>query len=243
METKKIKSPIIKVGIVILALIIVTIGVKGFMSIFPSERAITNEILTHLYDKYGVEFEVIRLQSLGGGDFVLHCFPRGGRREADYVQARLITMRGGERIREIHDNYFGIKIREDLEADVSDAIEDLPLPKKVFFSTHIGFPNIFDGSKTYADLIQWVSEGNSWSLDVTIVISADSFDESEKEAYAEQIFEKIEQDSSVSGVIIRFYPNEVFEKNTRTNYIELTRQYSNVSTVFIRDINRGIHEP
>ena len=201
----------------ILALIIIfTIGMSGC-------KSKVSIMLEHLQEKYnGQEFIYLSISGtgyFGGGTTIIDCYPKGGDSKADHVWLETWKTKDGEK--KINDTYFGIIIRDDLEAEVLATCSDLPLPMKVYFiSDDMPYDNIFDGSKTYADLKQWINEGNSHRFDIIVSVSADSSDESEKENYAKTIFDKLEKYGYHGVVEIRFYPSETFKKLTRTNYAD-----------------------
>jgi len=207
--------------------IIFIIGVSGCMHNLSHEK----EILAHLEQKYGIEF--ISLGFEVGSNSVMNCYPKGGCPEADRVKANIRVFSDKNTETEFGDTYFGIIIREDLEAEVFDAISDLPLPMKVFFDSETNFNNIFDSTKTYANFKQWRNNGNPWRINATVTVSINDFDNSEKEEYANKIFDIIEEDGFTGGIRVRFYSSEVFEKLTRTNFIELADDI-----VFSRNLNR-----
>jgi len=200
-------------------IIILTIGVSGCMG--QSNKKI---MLEHLEKKYGKEFGVWHVSKSGyfpwGGTPFMDCYPKGGDPETEHVKIEMNKDENGEIT--FRDNYFGILIREDFEEDMLSILADLPLSMKAYYSNSPPFFNeIFDGTKTYADFKQWVKDGNSQGLTITIAVPMDGTDKSEKEEYANQIFEKFEQDVFLYSVDVRFYPSEVFEKITRANFIEL----------------------
>ena len=224
----------------ILSLIaILIIGGTGCINIPLSDSAMKNELLTHLYEKYGVEFEPIKLVR-GGGSNTLYCYPKGGCPEEDRIWVNKERVQGEMYFR---DTYFTIIIREDLEAEVFAAISDLPLPKKVLLEsdTLIFDPsNIFESTKTYADLMQAINDGNaSARFSIAVAISADDLNESEREEYANQIFDRLEKDGFPGLVNILFYPSEAFEKITRSRESQdaLFRQYRDQHTTIGRSIN------
>ena len=217
--------------------IIITIGVSGCMNILQSNES---RMLKHLSQKYNGQ-KFITLYMDGGGYFgqgttKLHCYPKGGDPKADRVWVETWTTKEGERI--IQDSYFGIIIREDLEAEVLAACSGLPLPMKAYLvSGNMCYDDIFDGSKTYADFKQWINDGNSKRLNVTVSVSADGFDKSEKEQYANQIHDKLEKDGFCGFASVLFYPGEAFDQLTRTNHNELAYQYHDEYAIFSESIN------
>jgi len=205
----------------------------------PSREVVTAEILAHLYEKYGVEFTVID-HVRGNGFTDLHVYPVDGCPIADRVRARRITYTYSDEVW-FDDNFFGILIREDVEADILSMLDEFLLEMKVFFHpSSTPFPRMFDGTKTYADLLQWMNEGNHWSFRISIVIPANSLNDTEKEEYAEQIFNKLQVSGFVGSAMIRFSSNEIFERFTRANYNEFTGTYREVVSSFpLGNINLG----
>jgi len=220
-------------GVLSLAILLM-LGVSGCMGI-QSDKVIKEEILAYLGEKYnGQEFEVIGLER--GYSYTLHCYPKGGDPEADRVKAYLSTKEAGVEGRYFSDNYFGILIREDVEAEVLAVISDLSLPMKVYYTSYTfsSYNNIFDGTKTYADLKQ---EDFPY-LDVSIAVFADGLNQSEKEDYAMQIFDKLEDHGQNWFLNVLFYPHEAFGRITRTNSNELAEQYADEYAIFTKIINR-----
>ena len=198
-------------------IIILTIGVSGCMG--QSNKKI---MLEHLEKKYGKEFGVWHVSKSGyfpwGGTPFMDCYPKDGDPETDHVKVEMSPDKT-----HIKDGYFGILIREDVEADVLSYLSDFSLPMKVYYGRSDYYDNIFDGTKTYADYKEWDNEESGFSkrLDVTFAVPIDDTDPSKKEEYADQIFDKLEQNGFYSSITVRFYPSEVFEKITRANFIEL----------------------
>ena len=182
-------------------------------------------ILKHLKAKYGREFirkDMTNSAFFFRGDPVLYGYPKGGDPDTDKVTATMTKGENGKR--EFRDNYFGIMIREDFEADVLAAISDLPQPMKAYSSYNPPYFNeIFDGTKTYADLKQWgIDRGDPKRLDVTIAVPMDGMDKTEKEEYANQVFNKLQQNEYYGLALVCFYPSEVFESITRKNFLDLS---------------------
>jgi len=208
------------------------IGLSGCMNFF---KGVEVPIAEHLREKYGIEFTGFT-SDLSSGD-VVHCYPVGGDPDTDNVRVYTTKHKGSERT--FQDTYFNIIIRKDVEAEVYAACEGLPLPMKVYFTGTSYFDNIWDGTKTYADLKQWINEGNSKGLDVTIAIPMDGTDNVEKEEYANQVFDRIEKSGHSGLVHICFFPNEAFEKVTRslTDRNNLASQYKDEYAIFSNSIN------
>lgn len=222
----------LRLYLIIPLVIILILGVGGCMNILPmNDEAIKDEILAHLSQKYnGQEFEALSLEK--GYSITLRCYPKGGDPQADNVRVEKIT-RDGETIYE--DTYFGIIIRDEIESEIISACSGLPLPMKAHFKSNLqSFDNDFDGTKTYADLKQWIANGNSSRFSVTVIVCAD---DSDKESYSEQIFNKLEKTDFHGMIDVCFYPSEAFEKITRTNRNEIARQYPDQYAIFSKSIN------
>ena len=205
---------------------ILMIGAGGCMK--PKSESNEKRMLRHLREKYGQEFITLGMRGggyFGGGSSILDCYPAGGDPDVDYVCVEMLGTT-------IDDTYFGIIIREDVEAEVLAVLSDLPLPMKAYFRGDAGyFDETFDGTKTYADFKQWeINRGKRYRFKVTVAVPMDDTDKSEKEEYAKQIFDRLEKDNFHGRVFVRFYPSEVFEKLTRANYIDLHKsEYANFS--------------
>jgi hypothetical protein len=247
-----------RIGILTLTIILMT-GVSGCMNLLQTsiekaenERLLQiraeeaqNELLTHLIEKYdGQEFVPIGLE-YEFGVFTLHCYPAGGDPETDIVK---VETRGnrieGKAINAVtQDTYFGIIIREDVEAEVLAALSDLPLPMKVYFDRpSMYWDNFWDGSKTYADLKQYgIDRGDPYRFFVTIVVPMDGTDKTEKEEYANQVLDRLEKAGHRGLVSVCFFPNEAFEKVTRslTAFNDLARQYRDEYALFSKSLNKN----
>ena len=211
--------------------IIITMGVSGCM-FFRSNESI---MLAHMREKYGQEFISLGMGNsghFGGGDPVMYCYLKGGDPETDEVRVIMYSKTS------IHDTYFDILIREDFEAEVLDTLSELPLLTKVYLDSSSSPSERFDGTNTYADLKQWISEGNSVQFDIRIAVCVDGTDKSEKEAYAKQMFDKLEHSGFYGEVDVLFYPSEAFEKNMRSLTVrrELASQYHDEYAIFSKNI-------
>ena len=152
-------------------------------------------------------------------EYGMSCYPKGGDPEADKVS---VTM---EKYSEIlfSDTYFGIVIREDFEADILSALSDLPPAMKVYLSQgSFSTDQDFDGTQTYADFKKWqlYSKEPKW-FSFTIAVAMNGADESEKEAYANQMFDLLEKDIVYGSITVRYYPSDVFEEITRENVYDI----------------------
>jgi len=212
----------------ILAIVFSTLlflGGCGMLNMFTeSYEDIRNEMLQHLYEKYGIEFTGDSLER-GHQDYLI-AFPTGGNMHEDFV--RMQRYGSGDNVRYV-DTFFGVIIRDDLEARVTAALADIGLPVKVFFpSNNTFFNNIFDGTKTFDDFNQWIAEGNSFHLRVTTFFEVDSvecFD-----TYANHAIEKIQETGYLLNVIFHFTPTEIFNQVTRNNRTDIIARYRNEIT-------------
>ena len=212
----------------ILAIVFTTLlflGGCGMLNMFTeSYEDIRDEMLQHLYEKYGIEFTGDSLER-GSHDYLI-AFPTDGNKHEDFVRMRRHAMSDGV---VFYDTFFGVIIRDDLEARVTAALADIGLPVKVFFpSNNTYFNNIFDGTKTFEDFNQWVADGNNFNLRVTIffeVDSAECFD-----TYANHAIEKIKETGYMLNVIFHFTPTEIFEQIIRNNRTDIIARYRNEIT-------------
>ena len=128
-----------------------------------SDTVYSEEImLQHLSEKYnGQEFIISRtsLSYAFGGHPIWDCYPKGGDPETDEFFVEPEKNENGETI--FRDNYFGILIREDIEAEVIETCAGMGLPMKVYSRGINCTDNKFDGTKTYADLKQAIMEGEA----------------------------------------------------------------------------------
>ena len=214
-------------------IIILTIGVSGCMS----NKAI---MLKHLEEKYGQEFEIGRVGKEGfvfaDGDYFTFACPKGGYWDTDSFRVQMDPK--NKTSTGIKDGYFGILIREDVEAEVLAAVSDLTFLAKAYYNPSTYYDNVFDRTKTYADFKQWgIDRGKPFLFTVAVCVSSDNLDESEKEDYAKQIFDKLQKDNYRGMVNVLFYPGEAFEQLTRANTNELAKQYREQYTNITKNIN------
>jgi len=198
-----------------------------------SYEDIRDEMLQHLYEKYGIEFTGVSLER-GHHDHLI-AYPTGGDRDNDFVSMQR-HVRDGEL--EFRDTFFGVIIRDDLEAGVAAALADIGLPFKVFFSTGLGavYDNKFDGTKTFADFNAWVAEGNPGRLSINVTLGIESVESTEcLDAYADRAFEKIQETGYSLGVVLTFAPIEIFEQIDRSNRADITGKYRNELISIVND--------
>ena len=192
------------------------------------------EVLAHMYAKYGVEFNI------RGHDWDRHrdrltLYPVWGTFEGERVDVQRRVVDGGV---VFSDSYFGIMIREDVEAEVLGMLSEVDLPMKAFYNRGTSsFDNMFDGTKTFADLRQWrADEGIPWSPIIALVVSYDG-DKENHEAVAEKIFDALIEKGFRGLVGVAILPDEVFAKATRINRDELYREFSESVTIRSRNIS------
>jgi len=233
-DVKNNKRKIKTINFSILAIVFATLlflGGCGMLNMFTeSYEDIRDEMLQHLYEKYGVEFTGVSLER-GHHDHLI-AYPTGGDRDNDFVSMQR-HVRDGEV--EFRDTFFGVIIRDDLEAGVAAALADIGLPFKVFFSTGLGavYDNKFDGTKTFADFNAWVADGNSGRLPISVFLGIEStecFD-----TYANRAFEKIQETGYSLAVILNFTPNTAFEQITRSNRTDILGIHRREITSIIND--------
>jgi len=206
------------------------LGGCGMLNMFTeSYEDIRDEMLQHLYEKYGVEFIATSLER-GSHDF-LAAHPIGGDPIADFVGVQRHVRNDGV---EFRDTFFGILIRDNLEAGITAALADIGLPFKVFFpSDFLVFNNKFDGTKDFADFNAWVAEGNPFRLSLTIFLGVESMEH--LDTYANRAFEKIQETGYSLGVVLNFTPIAVFEQIERTNRTNILGLYRRDITSIIND--------
>jgi hypothetical protein len=195
-----------------------------------SNESIRDEMLEHLRQKYGREFIAISLER-GHHDFLV-AFPENGDADTDIVAVQR-TITDGQV--EMRDTFFGVIIREDIESEILTALADIVIPHKVFFPTDVYyFDNIFDSSKTYSDLRQWVSDGNVWRTTFTILISLDEIEKGEM--FASKVFERISSVNLHGLVHVVVLPNEGFTEANRTNLNDVISQFFDKSKTISRSL-------
>jgi len=219
----------------ILAIVFSTLlflGGCGMLNMFTeSYEDIRDEMLQHLYEKYGIEFTGDSLER-GSHDFLI-AYPTGGNPLTDFVGMQ--RHGSGDNVRFV-DTFFGVIIRDDLESEVAAALADIGLPFKVFFpSDFVVFNNKFDGTKNFADFNAWVAEGNSFRLGVTVFLGVEStecFD-----TYTNRAVEKIKETGYMLNVVLNFTPIPAFEQVTWNDGTNIIGRYRNEITSITRNIN------
>ena len=208
------------------------LGGCGMLNMFTeSYEDIRDEMLQHLYEKYGVEFIGDSLER-GSHDFLI-AYPKYGDMQEDHV--RMQRHGSGENVR-FSDTFFGVIIRDEIESIITTALADIGLPFKVFFSSHIYyFDNKFDSTKTFADFNAWVAEGNRMRITIGVWLEFNA-DENVDE-YANRAFEYIEELGYLLHVNLQFAPTIVFEQVTRSNRITILQQSRGERTTFNRSVN------
>ena len=208
------------------------LGGCGMLNMFTeSYEDIRDEMLQHLYEKYGVEFIGDSLER-GSHDFLI-AYPKYGDMQEDHV--RMQRHGSGENVRYV-DTFFGVIIRDDLEGVVTEALVDINLPFQVDFAAqHFVFDNRFDGTKTFADFNEWIAEGNSFRLSLAVFIGVKSKDGVDE--IAEIAFEKIRELGYMLHVNINFTPIELFENLTRDGRVGSLGMYRFEMTSFNESIN------
>jgi len=219
----------------ILAIVFTTLlflGGCGMLNMFTeSYEDIRDEMLQHLYEKYGIEFIGDSLER-GSHDFLI-AYPKYGDMQEDHV--RMQRHGSGENVRYV-DTFFGVIIRDEVEAIITTALADIGLPFQVFFSSHIYyFDNKFDGTKTFADFNAWVAEGNR--MPVTVGIWLEFNADENVDDYANRAFDYIEELGYLLHVSLQFAPTTVFEQVTRSNRSTILQQSRGERTTVNRTVN------
>lgn len=191
-------------------------------------------LLEHLKEKYnGQEFITLDMGGMGyfgsGDGTWMYCYPKGGDPETDEVSAELDIDEDGKFI--FSDNYFGILIREEVEAEVLNILSDLELPMKAYYREIGYFDEIYDATKTYADLKQAIIAGEDvhW-FDISIFLLCEDIEN--RELYARQIFDKLEDvnhrglislcviaDAELYGKFTRKNQNTMFDPDDTTMFL------------------------
>ena len=218
--------------IVLSLLIILMTGVSGCMK--SNEKI----MLAHLKEKYGQEFVSLGTRDSGhfgrGADIILDFYLKDGDVKDDYGW---LSMSKGSRFFE--DSYFGVIIREDLEADVLVACTDMGLPMKAYFyGGSYSFDESFDKTKTYTDFKEW-NENNGFPhrFDIEVWVFIDGYDEYGKKECADEIFDRIESDGYHGEVEIHLLPSKAFLEITQLNRYELKEQYYDEYAVYYKSLN------
>jgi len=212
--------------------IALTMSGCGFINIFrQSNESVRDEILQHLYQKYGIAFTAISLER-GHHDFLV-VYPVGGNPDVDIVGVQRHVRDGNI---EFRDTFFGIIIREDLETSVADALSDLGMPVQVIFpADHVFFDNQFDRTKNFSDFNDWVHEGNPRHLIVSVFLSFDS--ESEADDVVAQVFDKIQDLGYMLLIDLYLTPPTIHGQVARRNRVDFIATHLNELTIISRRVN------
>ena len=196
-----------------------------------NDESVRDEILEYMNKKYNEEFTALSLDR--GYTDVLLCMIQGGDPEADLILAQRITGDSGVVFK---DTYFGNIIREDVEFEILSVCSILDIPMKAIYHSGASYyDNIFDGTKGYDDLKQWISDGNLFRFTVTIVLPLDAVDDSE--VYAEQIYTLLSNANYQGLAYVCILPLEGFLEATRANLNNLINQYHEQSITCTKSIN------
>ena len=196
-----------------------------------SYEDIRDEMLQHLYEKYGIEFTGDSLER-GSHDFLI-AYPTDGNKHEDFVRMR--RHGSGDNAR-FFDTFFGVIIRDEVETIITAALADIGLPFKVFFTSNsIYFDNKFDGTKTFADFNAWVSEGNRTPLTVGVILEFNA--DENADYYANRAFEYIDELGYLLDVSLQFAPTTIFEQVTRINRSTIFLQNRNDIILINRSVN------
>ena len=187
-----------------------------------SEEIMELIVLQHLSEKYnGQEFIVSYASNSYGGWLTPYweCYPKGGDSETDKVYVELIKNENGETI--FRDDYFGILIREDIEAEVIETCVGMGMPMKVYSEGLGRLDNSFDSTKTYADLKQAIMEGKEdCTFDISIFLLCEDIEN--REEYANQIFDQLSEDGFDKIIDICMIADEkIYDQITRKNCYDI----------------------
>jgi len=203
-----------------------------------SRTALHEELLEHMYQKYGIEFSIYRYHNRGSGSYLLEVYPTGGDPVYDIAH---LSWRGNQSTGEysISDTFFGVLIREEVETEITNLLSDFPIPFRVFYPTTIAyFNNIFDSTKNLNDFLTWRLDYPYWGFDITVVLSLNNLDEAD--AYANLVFDSI-SGSAFSGLFtVVVLPEEGFVRLTRTNKDALIVEYHGQTATIGRNILRSV---
>jgi hypothetical protein len=212
--------------------VMILLGESGCMNIFPkSDETVRDELLEYLNFKYNEEFIALSLER--GYSDVLQCYVQDGDTKADRVYVQRIDNDGKI---EYKDTYFGVLIRDDIETKIQSLCSGFDLPLKFFYPSDIFYyDNSFDGTKTFVDFKRWISDGNAWRFDITVVMAVD--DVSEGITKADELFEMLGDSDMRWSVDICVIPSEGFVDITRTNLNDILAQHNGRTAVYSQSIN------
>ena len=206
--------------LIVVFIIIAGSGCAELSSIFESDVSIKNEMLTHLDNKYNKEFVATVLER-GYVDY-LHCYPKGEDMFADRLQVERMV-RGDEKT--YRDTYFGNIIREDVEKEVYEMLEELKLPTKVYMTfDSIFFDNKFNNTKTYEDLKEWYGIDDVCSFAYKIAVYIGKRDD--VESAGQQVLDTLEKKGFHGLMLVCTVTDiDVYNEISRTNLDDIMTDY------------------
>jgi hypothetical protein len=174
-------------------------------------EAIKEQMLQHMFDKYGVEFAVIDFEpNYNSLVSRLVVYPIGGNPETD--RARVFRDRTTNDP-EIRDTYFRIIIREDIEAEINAICQRLSLNSKTFGTSGASFDNKYDSTKNYEDY----KNDNEYipALLLTVVIAFEQ--DMDTERISDELTQAMLNERFKGSVMFYFIEREHFDALTRNN--------------------------
>ena len=215
--------------ILLIILINTILFTGGCMDSQNRENRIRDEMLAHMREKYGKEFiEVSFIMRYGDNRSRLICFPVSGNPETDRVRVMRIGRWNDITIR---DNYFGILIREEVEAEIEQICQQLGLDVKVFSISSSFYDNKYGGTKGYADI------KNARYFDRNIRIAVLAEQDYDMEGISVQIFQVLTDEKLIGFYSMYFYTEEGFHILTRENFSDnLDLRLPHVLDKYSRDV-------
>ena len=180
-------------------------------------------MMAHLQEKYpGQEFVKLRVGKagyFGTGVPYMTCYPKGGDPVNDQVTVEMNKTEEGEIY--FLEDYYGIFIREDIEADVLDILSDMNLPMKVYLDGTGFFGDTCDSTTTYADFKKALIAGEEhWRASISVFMLCEDIDN--REVYAKQAFEMLSEDGIERIIDICVIADKnIYREVTRKNRTEV----------------------
>ena len=201
-----------RTGIVFVLVIIMMMEVGRCMILNDnSVEEIPNQMLQHMKEKYGIEFVAYDLEQCSYNQSYdrFRCYPKDGDPKTDLVE---VYRNGKGNDITYKDTYFGIIIREDIEAEIMNNCQQLSLEAKVFCPHGSVYDNMYDSTKGYAD---FKNDKNAPSLVVRIgVVFEPHFD---TENICNELFQTMEAKGLRGTFNVYFITKEAFNKLNREN--------------------------
>ncbi len=193
-----------------------------------SDEEIKQDILNHLKDKYGFEFESSDFEPINKGNALL-VYKKGDSREHDSASAYREEI-DGKVVYE--DEYFSIIIREDFEKMVSKEVEKIFGENIVFSYLPLYYKEEYNSKTTFEEFYE---KEDKIGFEISIYIIGDSTDKIDNIKLKKLI--KILKTKKCDGLLtISMINRDIFAKLNRENkHGYITDEHSNINENVVFD--------